>query len=431
MASATTATPSPSPADVDNPLSLLYSWLRGLAPAPETDAQPQVPAGDLGPLTRETVASIRRTIDDHDRGDFLRSALLADLLRRDGEVFGALQQRLTRLGACPLRVMPAGTDAASIEAAAALDAEWDHIASPEALADLTGDAVVLGVGVGQILWRPDTDGRWLVPEVDPWPMSCVRWDPNQRRLIAATVTGPVTITPGDGQWIVFGPRSRRAPHLWGAVRCIGEWYLRQQHADADASKHAEVHGMPVWKAYLPAGARETVDGKKFAASIRGIGRNAVVPLPRGREESESYDLELAQAEADAYKIFEYLTQRGGRVVRLALLGQDLTSANNQVGTNASSSTGRQVTADVVAADARALAACLTSQLAAPIARYRGTPASRVGHEERIEPAEAKARAEAQKATAEALRAWKDLGVEVDADAAADAARIPRRKPAAP
>ena len=50
-------------------------------PTPETGAPPSTPTYQE-PLTTTTVAALRAMLDEHDRGTFLRSGLLADLLRR-------------------------------------------------------------------------------------------------------------------------------------------------------------------------------------------------------------------------------------------------------------------------------------------------------------------------------------------------------------
>lgn len=225
--------------------------------------------------------------------------------------------------------------------------------------------------------------------------------------------------------VLFAPRSARAPWMWGAIRPCAEWWLSNSNVANDGRRRSETTGQGIWKAKLPGGAREGVDGKKFISALRNIGRSAVVPVPQGADASTSYDVELIEAKADAYKIFEWLKRTGGGAIRLALLGQDLTSQNNLVGTNASSETGADTLRAVVAAQARGWGECVTAQVSAPRARYLGTPAPRVrvhieGEDRR------KADAEAQTAAAAAVTAWRALGIEVDAERAADAAGVTRR-----
>lgn len=382
---------------------------------PETGAPPATPT-DLQPLTTTTVAALRATIDEHDRGIFLRSGLLMHLLTRDADVFGALTQRLLKLQGHPVEITPAGEEPRAVDHAAFVDARWSTVVTPAAQHDLVSSLVMLGFGLGQLVWTFDEDLGELVPTLDPWPSEAVEYQTTERQWYVNTrEQGRLPITPGDGQWVLLTARSVHRPYLWGAIRCTGEWYLRNGLSANDASRQAEVHGIPVWLAKLPAGGRESVDGKAFVRSIRSMGRNAVVPLPQGREASESYDLSLCEASSDAWAIFEFLQRLGGGKIRLAILGQDLTSQNNKVGTNASSSTGENVTEDVVEADARAVSSVYTDQIARPWTVYRvGDKALTPSVEIDAEPeADAKADAEGLSAVADAAAKWKALGVNLD------------------
>ena len=395
------------------------------APVPGTGAPAATPT-EHEPLTTTTVAALRAMLDEHDRGVFRRSALLADLLRRDADVFGALQQRLTLLGSHPVAVDPADdSDAAKADAEQLLTA-WPSICTPGAAYDMWTDEAMLGFGLAQVVWTQPEGGGPLVQHLEPVHGAAVEYERSTACWYVETIDqGRVLVMPGDGQWVLFAPRSARAPWMWGAIRPCAEWWLSNSNVANDGRRRSETTGQGIWKAKLPGGAREGVDGKKFIAALRNIGRSAVVPVPQGADASTSYDIELIEAKADAYQIFEWLKRTGGGAIRLALLGQDLTSQNNLVGTNASSETGADTLRAVVAAQARGWGECVTAQVSAPRARYLGTPVSKIrvhieGEDRR------KADAEAQTAAAAAVTAWRTLGVEVDAERAADAAGVTRR-----
>jgi hypothetical protein len=148
--------------------------------------------------------------------------------------------------------------------------------------------------------------------------------------------------------------------------------------------------------------------------------------------ASSYDVELLEAQTDAFAIFQWLTTAGGGKIRLAILGQDLTSQNNTVGTNASSETGVGVLRTIVRADVRAWESAVEAQVLAPLDRYLGTQGSAL-HVDYSEQADPAATATAQKLRAEAAGAWRQLGVAVDTDALAAEAGIPVRavEPVAP
>lgn len=398
------------------------------APVPGTGAPPATPT-DHEPLTTTTVAALRAMLDEHDRGVFRRSALLADLLRRDADTFGALQQRLTLLGSHPVAFDPGDdTEAGAVEAAE-LAAAWPSICPASVAWDLWTDEALLGFAVAQVVWTAPPEGGPLQQRLEPVHGASVEHDRTLARWSVETLDqGRLTITPGDGQWVLFAPRSARAPWMWGAIRPCAEWWLSNSNVANDARRRSETTGQGIWKAKLPGGVREAVDGKKFLSALRNIGRAAVIPVPQGATPETSYDVELIEAKSDAYQIFEWLKRAGGGAIRLAILGQDLTSQNNLIGTNASSETGADVLRALVEASARSFGETVTAQVSGPRARYLGRPRARIRIDAEPET-DRKADAEAQSAAAAAVTAWRTLGIDVDIEAAADAARVPRRTPA--
>lgn len=409
-----------------------FAWLLGrrdTAPVPGTGAS-AVNATLHEPLTTTTVPAIRALLDEHDRGVFLRSGLLAGLIRRDAAAFGALQQRLLSFQALPTVIEAADESPAAVESADLYRAERPRMIETGVQLDMALDECLSGFGIGQIVYRQRDDG-FLSMAVESWPTTSVEYDRNCRRWMALTADGQkLPIRPGDGQWLLFAPSSAREPWLWGAIRPTAEWYLRNANAAADGSKRAEILGSSVWKAWTPTGSL-TDAGKKFVNSLRNIGRNAVIPLARGAEKDMGYDVELIEAQSDAHKIFEWLMTAGGGAFRLAILGQDLTSQNNKVGTNASSETGLTVLDRITQAKARGWSTMETSQLAGPWSAYQGRPNPTVRVD--ADPGEnLKAKADADVAASTALKQWQEAGVDVDPAQYAAAYKVPlRTEPSAP
>jgi phage gp29-like protein len=390
-----------------------------------------------GVLTGLTVVALREMLDEHSRGQFLRSGLLAEYVLRDADLSGALTQRLERLLGLEQEIEPADDSDEAKAQADELEALWSSIASRPAQREMLAYSVLLGFSLAQVVWQWDESRGELVPRLLPWPPSLCEFNEYERQWYVHTSTGPLAITPGDGQWVLYAPRAVNKPWLWGAILCVGEWYLRAQYSAGDASKHSEVHGVPVWLAKLPSGARSTPDGKAFLSSIRNMGRNAVVPLPQGMDPSTSYDLELAQAATDAFRIFEFLLRTAGGKFRLAILGQDLTSQNNLVGTNASSEQGNTVLDSIVAAEAATWSECLYRQVLQQWAAYRSKPelAPRLCIDAEDEE-DFGAVASALLTAGQALAAWQAEGFEVDLVAFAERFGMPGKPgkkpaPAAP
>jgi len=393
-------------------------------------SDPALPAVQAEPsatsvLTDLTVASLRAMLREHDQGYFHRSALLAEQVLREPDLFGALTQRLEALFALETCVEPYDdSDAAKAEAEAV--EELLGIIMPSAVQrEMLSSVVLLGFAVGQLRWHWHEQLGQLVPRLYPWPSSQVEYREHEGRWYAHTNEGPALVTPGDGQWVLYAPRSLNRPQIWGVIRCVAEWYLRTQLAGGDASKSSEIHGVPVWLAELPSGSITTTVGQAFLRSIRNMGRNAVVPLAQGNDKATSYNLRLEQPATDTHKIFEFLLRTGGGKFRLAILGQDLTAQNNQVGTNASSETGAQVTRNVTASDATSWSECLQQQVFVPLAWYRGTQAIAPEFEiDAEEEEDFEQVATAIKTAGEALLTWQSAGWEVDLEAFAQRFGVP-------
>lgn len=376
-------------------------------------------------LTDVTVASLREMLNEHSRGQFMRSGLLAEYVLRDADLSGALTQRLERLLGLEQEIEPADDSEAAKKQSEDCETLWSTIASRPAQREMLAYAILMGFAIGQTVWSWDETRGELVPRLIPWPPSLCEFRAFDGQWYVHTDKGPLAITPGDGQWVLFAPRAVNSPWLWGAILCVGEWYLRAQYAAGDASKHAEVHGVPVWLAMLPSGARSTPDGKAFLTSLRNMGRNAVVPLPQGVDASTSYGLKLEQAATDAYQIFEFLLRTAGGKFRLAILGQDLTSQNNLVGTNASSEQGSTVLDSIIAADATTWSECLYRQVLQLWAAYRSRPelAPHLCIDAEDEE-DFGAVASALLTAGQALAAWQAAGFEVDLVAFAERFGMP-------
>lgn len=386
-----------------------------LAVAADPRGWPAIPATETA-ISTATVAQVRAWLAEHDTGAFTQSAALCDLMLRDADLVGALTQRLFALQGLPLVGEPADGDGRGKRKEPSARARrlcddlleaWPRMVSRQVQHDMVSSAVMLGYGVAQIV--PDgTDRRgYLRTRLASWPSSCVEHRDWERRWYVHTRTGPLAITPGDGRWVVYTPRSERAPWMWGAIRCTATWYLRSEQTSNDAARFSEVHGIPVWAARMPSGARESVDGRAFLSAMRGMGRNAVVPLPRGSTLEQSYDLELIEAQSRAWEVFDFLLRVGAGKMRLAILGQDLTSQNAKVGTNASSETGREITQSVVEADAETLADCLREQMIVPWAAAQGRAdlAPYVYHDAKPKP-DRKAEAETLDTAAKGIAGWR-------------------------
>lgn len=403
-------------------------------PIPETGedyAEASIPS--LLSPAQVTFDVARSILLEHERGEFGLSAALARVATRNADVAGALNQRLLTLFGRDHCIEPATDTAAGERYARDLAQRFRTMVPRAAEADMLRDGVMLGASAGQLVWTFDEERGEQIPVLDPWPSEHLSYDEWDGHWYAATRAGRVRITPGDGRWVLHTPWSPRRPFFYGAIRNIAEWTLRDDNAAKAYSRFVELHGNGILKAYTPSGARGTPEYAAFIASLRNMGRSPVIPLPRSKDPDATYDVELETMAAEVSKVFTEMLRIAGGRVRLAILGQDLTSQNNKVGTNASSDTGMAVSALVSAADAASWAETLHAQVIRPWAQYRGRIDLAPGaYYETEEDDDAKAEADAAKVAAEALTGWRALlapqGRDVDAVAAAERWGVPLLAP---
>lgn len=371
-----------------------------------------------------TFAAARSILEEHEQGRFRLSAALARTVMRDPDLAGAMQQRLLGLVGAD-HCIEAATSTGPGERYARDFAESFRTMVPRAAElDIVRDGIMLGVGCGQVVWWFDELALEAFPVLEPWPVDALEHDPIADQWCVLTRAGRTPITAGDGQWLLYTPWSTREPYFYGAIRQIAEWYLRASNAARDYGRFIELSGQGIIKAKVPSGSRGTPEYSNFLSSLRNMGRNAVVPLPQGEKEHQSYDLELEALAADLHKVFVEMLRVAGGKLRLCILGQDLTSQNNVVGTNASSDNGMKVSGAVGRSDSSTWADCLRAQFIVPWALYRGRPelAPHAYYDLDDDDATA-AEATAANTAADALTKWrallKDSGKTVDVVASAE------------
>lgn len=372
------------------------------------------------PLTRSTIALTRAALDAHEQGQFHLSARLVEHCLRDADLFGALDQRTLAALGLPFRIEPADDSAEAVDLAEAATLAWEQMLPTGARADALRSVVMLGFCVGILRYEPCEALGHEVPVVEPWAPENLYYDPAERRWYALAVEGVYPVTPGDGRWVLWAPKSATRPYQYGAIRCLGEWVHRAGYAARDASRWSETKGQGVWLAKTPGTNSDTPETRAFAASVRNMGAEAVVNLPQGDGPATSFDLDLLESQSDGWQGFEFLMNSAGRRFRLAILGQDMTSVSGpEGGSYAQSKVGDGVRQDVTEFDARGLGT-LAAQVLRPFALLRAARPELAPRAcwNAAPPEDLTVTATAQKTGAEAVQLWAGLGVKVDAEAEA-------------
>lgn len=387
----------------------------GPAPASLNLTQPTT-----APLTRATLGIVRAALDAHEQGQFHLSARLVEHCLRDADLFGALDQRIFAALGLPFGIEPADDSVAALDLADAATLAWPQMLPAGALADALRSVVMMGFCVGILRTEFCELLGHDVPVVEPWAPENLYYAQWERRWYALAVEGTYPVTPGDGRWVLWAPKSATRAYQYGAIRCLAEWVHRGANSARDASRWSETKGQGIWLAKTPATNTDTPETRAFASGVRNMGTEAVITLPQGETPAQSFGLDLVESKSDGWQGFEFLMNAAGRRFRLAILGQDMTSVSGpEGGSYAQSKVGDGVRQDVTEFDARGLGT-LAAQVLRPFALLRaGAPKITPRAVWNAAPPEdLGTTATAQKTGAEAVQLWASLGVKVDAEAEA-------------
>jgi hypothetical protein len=313
---------------------------------------------------RWTLELVRLTRDAHPMGEFASSALLADAIVADADVFGALGQRLGPLVGAPREVIAGDGKGRGIFGRAKEEAErlvaTDSAAMlPGTLESMFRHTAFMGFSVAQIReWIPREDGSFVDPVVEPWPLGATWKDLQTGKLWAFTKNaGTVEIVHGDGRWIVFEPHGPDSFKM-GAIRPLALLWVDRQFAMRDRSNRSAADAAPTPTAIMPEGIQPRSDqGRELLTTLRMLQNpKAGGAFPFGTT------LGVFEGKLDVSQIFENIINSGARQVAKALVGQDATADKGTVYT---APVFEGVRWDILTAETREAAAKLESGLLRP------------------------------------------------------------------
>ncbi len=301
-----------------------------------------------------------RTAKLQAEGGYLRLAAdLVDAALGDDRVGGAISQRVRGLLGLPFGLEAAEDGQPYRDAVAGLEPEWWRLFPEDALAELVTYGVLLGVGLGEIVW--ESSGGELRPHLKPWDPRWLRYDFSERAWKLQTESGEITVRPGDGKWVFYAPYGLRRPWKFGLWRAVGLWWLLKKYSVADWARYSEVHGSPIRTGVAPDGAGDD-DRATLAADLADLGRDTSLVLP------PNYDLKLVEATARTWETFKAQIEMANAGIAVAILGQNLTS-EVKGGSLAAARVHESVRGDIIRADAETLSTALREQVLVYWAEY--------------------------------------------------------------
>lgn len=372
----------------------------------------------------DSLFSVKAAIRELELGQLARPAVLLDAMTRDDALGGALKRRAEALPSLPLSVEK-GTGRHAQYVADSLGKDFEKMAPDSELASLVQWGITLGVGFAEVKWKLNSS-RWM-PRLRVWHPWAFHYRHDLEKWFGTDQNGTFEVTPGNGQWVVYEPYGRKG-FLRASVRELYMPWLLRQWGQRDSGRYSEVYGSPIRKGYVPRDAsKETVDA--FMRELAALGNETSITLPRGINGQPGFDLELLEARGDGMDQFLALINNAKTDIRVAILGQNLTTEVSG-GSYAAAKVHESVRNDLLQADADKLSDCINEQLVLPWAVFNfGTQeiAPKICWNTQP-PEDKKTEGDAMAALAAGLVAMKAAGVNLDIDKIIEAKGYPVSEP---
>jgi phage gp29-like protein len=291
-----------------------------------------------------------------DSGNLELAADFCESAMGDDRVQAALSTRTKGLVALPLSFEEVRGAKRLVKA---LDPgeDWWSAFPATALAQLLSWGILLGVGLGRIVWtdRGETINR-IVPTLKVWHPRHLRYD-WRRRMWTVKVEGGKTedVIPGEGSWILYTPYGDSRPWAFGAWRAIALWQLLKQYAIEDWGYYSEKNAGGLDVAESSSEVHLTKEARKeLAADLFAMKANSALVMPAG------LTFKKVESTANTWQTFQAQKDAADMGMSVALLGQNLsTEVSGPVSTGATLH-GR-VLQVFIDADAETLSTCIHDQ----------------------------------------------------------------------
>jgi hypothetical protein len=293
-----------------------------IVPVTRVVAPPQRKQGGGYTWSLETIRAAR---DAQMRGQFDTPVRMAEAFRTNDAMFVAYQTRVSTQSAIKLVWRPADTDAGRVWCERAECA----IQIPQHVREsILGTMANHGIAVGYVQHATVDDpdyGPTVVMTLTEWPLEHVRYNASAGTLETSVRDGlPVTITHGDGRWVVFrkfgvAPWTQDACVLPGALvwaahgGCLSDW-AGSSYSQSQAKTIATLReGVPLGVNGLPSAEAQ---GVLDTLTQLLTGDSPAVVLPNGATAEVLYN------GSTAWQVFKELGLDRGKAAQRIYLGTD-------------------------------------------------------------------------------------------------------------
>lgn len=296
---------------------------------------------------------ISATLNQLEHGMFRHAAVMADQMWRDDRFYGVMRKRLDALESVPLIVNPADGRAKAKQIAQNLGGiddmpgRWDTQFPAPQLEALNMWAILMGIGIGELIWRTDDDEDWIdvapgtqyrngkrlrwTSRLKVWNPQWLRWDWSLFRYRLMTAEGEITLPDvsadprSDGKWLLWCPYGYHEAWKTGAVRAIARSITRRQWIDRDWSRENEKNAIALEKAIVPAEAPADAKQTFFDNVANRNGETAIMCEQSADPQKGKFDVELVEASTRSATTFEPSKQDVNSDIAIVLLGHNLTT----------------------------------------------------------------------------------------------------------
>lgn len=412
------------------------------SPAPYPEARKSRRQGVYQELPLQPLASlcvpwvVTNVLAEHDLGNFQRSALLWEQMRRDDRVSATMSVRINALLGLEHSFVQQASVSAEAQAlerireanAPRLELAWTAFATPAERKQILSWAFGVGFAFGRIE-REMTADAWL-PQLTVWHPSFVTWRPNELLYYVQTAgQGQVPITPGENGWWLWTPFGYKRGWAEGYVHKLAMPWLARSFSYRDWCRYNEVHGLPTTKAFIPLGTQDD-DEARYLTELANRTTAPTVRLPLNKDNTRGYDFELVEAKADTWEAFQGMKNDANVDIAVAVLGQNLTT-EVQGGSFAAAKVQDKVRGDILEDDARAFESFLNAAVFQDFARFNLPPEAQGVLELRFqthEAADTKAVGDGLAAMGDGLLKARAAGVQVDVDELTKRTDVPTTGP---
>jgi len=315
-------------------------------------------------LTPARLASIMQQAE---QGNLTAQAeLFADMEEKDAHIYAEMSKRKGAILSIEYEIRPPRNPSAEEKS---LTAYLTEMVQDIASLDTTMIDALDGIGHGysclEIEWQM-LGKEWLTKEINHRPPSWFnvsRFNQNELRLRDNSSDGAALNPFG---WIVHKHRARTGPLARTGLHRMLAWpFLFKNYAVRDLAELLEIHGLPIRLGKYPPG---TGDAEKatLLRAVTMLGHAAAGIIP------DSMSIDFQNAAIGSHDPFQAMITWAEQSISKAILGATLTSqADGKSATNALGKIHNEVRREILASDARQLAATLTRDLLYPLAMLNG------------------------------------------------------------